>query len=67
MPPSPQRRLSPCAATPSPPSGRDDEIQKLVGPATQVIDLAGQLAVPGFIEGHGHFTGIGENQARTSI
>jgi predicted amidohydrolase YtcJ len=25
-----------------------------------VIDLHGQLAIPGFIEGHGHFTGIGE-------
>jgi predicted amidohydrolase YtcJ len=27
-----------------------------------VIDLAGQLAVPGLIEGHGHYTGIGENR-----
>jgi predicted amidohydrolase YtcJ len=25
-----------------------------------VIDLAGRLAIPGFIEGHGHFTGIGQ-------
>ena len=25
-----------------------------------MIDLHGQLAIPGFIEGHGHFTGIGE-------
>ncbi len=25
-----------------------------------VIDLHGMLAIPGFIEGHGHFTGAGE-------
>ena len=29
-------------------------------PRKQVIDLHGQLAIPGFIEGHGHFTGVGE-------
>jgi predicted amidohydrolase YtcJ len=45
--------------------GSNDEIAKYVGPATQVIDLAGQLAIPGFIEGHGHFMGVG--QARTSL
>src|SRR5579872_4964385 len=31
-----------------------------IGPRTRVIDLHGQLAVPGLIEGHGHFTGVGE-------
>jgi predicted amidohydrolase YtcJ len=40
--------------------GSDDEIrQHHVGAATEVIDLDGQLAVPGFIEGHGHFTSLG--------
>jgi predicted amidohydrolase YtcJ len=39
--------------------GTNTEIQKLVGPNTQVIDVKGQLVIPGFIEGHGHFTGIG--------
>ncbi len=34
--------------------------QRFIGPNTKVIDLKGQLAIPGFIEGHGHFTGIGE-------
>jgi predicted amidohydrolase YtcJ len=33
-----------------------------VGPTTRVIDLNGQFAMPGFIEGHGHFTGIGETK-----
>ena len=45
--------------------GTNDEIQAYVGPATQVIDLAGQTAVPGLIEGHGHFTGVG--RARMSL
>lgn len=40
--------------------GSNSDIQKLIGPRTEVIDLHGQLAIPGFIEGHGHFTGVGE-------
>ena len=27
-----------------------------------MIDAGGQLVIPGFIEGHGHFTGVGEAQ-----
>lgn len=45
--------------------GTNDEIQPFVGPATEVIDLAGQLAIPGFVESHGHFTGVG--QAKMSL
>lgn len=44
--------------------GDDAEIGALVGPATRVVDLAGRLAVPGLIEGHGHFASIGR-AART--
>jgi predicted amidohydrolase YtcJ len=40
--------------------GSADEIKPYIGSSTRVIDLAGQLAVPGFIESHGHFKGIGE-------
>jgi predicted amidohydrolase YtcJ len=40
--------------------GSAREIQRYVGPATQVIDLQGRLAIPGFIEGHGHFLGLGQ-------
>ena len=36
------------------------DVAKLTGPRTQVIDLHGQLAIPGFIEGHGHFTSVGQ-------
>ncbi len=39
--------------------GSDQEIARHVGEATRVIDLEGRLAIPGFIEGHGHFTGLG--------
>jgi predicted amidohydrolase YtcJ len=40
--------------------GPDSAAAQWIGPTTKVIDLHGQLAIPGFIEGHGHFTGIGE-------
>ena len=39
--------------------GTDAEVRAHAGPATEVIDAAGQLVIPGFIEGHAHFTGIG--------
>ncbi|NNF00818.1 MAG: amidohydrolase [Pyrinomonadaceae bacterium] len=39
--------------------GTDAEIKSRVGSDTKVIDLEGKLAIPGFIEGHGHFMGIG--------
>ncbi len=39
--------------------GTDDEIEAYIGSATRVIDLEGRLAIPGFIEGHGHYMGLG--------
>ena len=39
--------------------GSDDEIAAYIGPDTEVIDLAGRLAIPGFIEGHGHYLSLG--------
>ena len=41
--------------------GSDAEVEKLAGPATERIDLRGRLAIPAFIEGHGHFAGLGES------
>ncbi|HXV75122.1 MAG TPA: amidohydrolase [Candidatus Polarisedimenticolaceae bacterium] len=41
--------------------GSNDEIARFRGDATEVIDLAGRLAIPGFIEGHAHFTGLGQS------
>jgi hypothetical protein len=39
--------------------GTNAEIEAYLGDATEVIDLEGQLAIPGFIEGHGHFMSLG--------
>ena len=39
--------------------GSDADVQEWVGDDARVIDLGGQLAIPGFIEGHGHFMGLG--------
>lgn len=39
--------------------GKDEEIRKLVGKETQVIDLQGKLALPGFNDAHLHFTNGG--------
>ena len=47
--------------------GTDADVARYIGPATQVIDLAGQLAIPGFIEGHGHFTGIGDGKLNLDL
>ena len=35
--------------------------------ATKVIDLDGHLAIPGFIEGHGHFMGVGESKMMLNL
>jgi len=39
--------------------GKDADLIKLAGKETQVIDLQGAFAMPGFIEGHGHFNSLG--------
>jgi predicted amidohydrolase YtcJ len=47
--------------------GSSSDIRRHVGPATRVIDVKGQLVVPGFVEGHGHFTGVGEAQLSLNL
>jgi predicted amidohydrolase YtcJ len=42
--------------------GSDAEIQRWVGSGTRVLDLRGRLVIPGFIDGHGHYTGLGESK-----
>ena len=39
--------------------GSSAEITDYIGAETRVIDLDGKLAIPGFIEGHGHYMGLG--------
>ena len=42
--------------------GDDAAIAARIGPHTEVIELRGRLALPGFIEGHGHFLALGRAQ-----
>ena len=39
--------------------GTTDEMEKHRGDDTDVIDVQGQMVIPGFIEGHGHYTSFG--------
>ncbi|MBL8137120.1 MAG: amidohydrolase [Acidobacteria bacterium] len=43
-------------------AGATADIDKYVGAATEVIDLGGLTAIPGLIEGHGHFMGLGQSR-----
>lgn len=42
--------------------GGNDEISAYIGPETEVIELNGRFAMPGFIEGHGHYMGLGRSK-----
>jgi hypothetical protein len=43
-------------------AGTIAQIEPHIGPATRVLDLEGKLAIPGFIEGHGHLRSLGESR-----
>jgi len=47
--------------------GSNDQIEALRGEATKVIDLEGRLAIPGFIEGHAHFMGLGRSKMKVDL
>lgn len=47
--------------------GSSAEIAAWIGDSTEVIDLAGQTAMPGFIEGHGHYTSYGDSFYRLEL
>ena len=42
--------------------GTAKKIKPYVGSSTRVINLQGQTAIPGFIDSHAHFAGVGEAQ-----
>ena len=42
--------------------GGNEEISAYIGPETEVIELNGRFAMPGFIEGHGHYMGLGRSK-----
>ena len=41
--------------------GTDEDIQAYIGSDTTIIDMKGMLAVPGLIDGHGHYMSLGES------
>ncbi|NIP59097.1 MAG: amidohydrolase family protein [Gemmatimonadetes bacterium] len=47
--------------------GSDGEIRQWVGEETRVIDLEGRLAIPGLIEGHGHYMSLGESLVQLDL
>jgi predicted amidohydrolase YtcJ len=42
--------------------GSNEEIKPYITQKTEVIDLEGKVAIPGFIDAHGHFTGLGRSK-----
>jgi len=38
------------------------DYKRYVGDTTEIIDLGGALTIPGLIESHGHFTGLGSSK-----
>ena len=42
--------------------GSDEEVEPFVGDDTEVIELDGRFAMPGFIEGHGHYMSLGNSK-----
>ncbi len=47
--------------------GTNAEVARQIDAKTKVIDLHGHLAIPGFIEGHGHFMGVGESKLMLNL
>ena len=47
--------------------GTNQQIQSFVGPDTKIVNLRGRLAIPGFIEGHGHFMALGASKMSLNL
>ncbi len=47
--------------------GSSAEIASWTVPDTRVVELDGRLALPGFIEGHGHYMGLGRAQLELDL
>lgn len=48
-------------------TGTEKEAKKYIGENTEVINLEGKTMTPGFIEGHGHFMGVGYNELNLDL
>lgn len=40
--------------------GTKADVEAMVGESTEVVDLAGRLAIPGFVEAHAHYVSLGD-------
>jgi len=47
--------------------GDEATAREWIGEKTRVIDLQGKAVIPGFIEGHGHFMGVGYNELNLDL
>lgn len=47
--------------------GSNSKIKPYIGEKTQVIDLHGKLAIPGFIDGHAHFVSYGYSKMKLDL
>lgn len=47
--------------------GSDEDIKEYRGDHTTIIELKGKLAIPGFIEGHGHFISLGNAMMKLDL
>jgi predicted amidohydrolase YtcJ len=48
-------------------AGAEMDIEKFKGKNSRVIDLQGKTMTPGFIEGHGHFMGLGYSEMNLDL
>lgn len=42
--------------------GSDEEVATWIGDGTELLDAQGRFVMPGFIEGHGHYNGLGDTR-----
>ena len=47
--------------------GSNEQVSGFISDSTSVIDLNGKLAIPGFIEGHGHFMSLGQSKMNLDL
>ena len=47
--------------------GSNDSLRAYIGSDTKVIDLEGRTVIPGFIESHAHFMGLGKSLMRLRL
>lgn len=48
-------------------AGSENDAQQYIGKNTEIVNLEGMIMTPGFIEGHGHFMGLGYNELNIDL